>query len=101
MRSARNYILEDQFIQFLTSLNDQFSVVKTQVLNMESLQSISKVYSLVAHKENNNIHAYVPVVDESNFFTNAYEAKKCYGRDMELTIELGSFKCICLIEIQY
>ena len=43
MRSARNFRIEDQLIQFLTGLNDSFSVVKTQVLLMEPLPSINKV----------------------------------------------------------
>jgi len=47
MRSARNFCLEDQVIQFLTGLNDTFGVVKTQVLLMDPLPSINKVYSFV------------------------------------------------------
>jgi hypothetical protein len=47
MRAARNYRVEDQIIQFLTSLNENFSVVKTQVLLMDLLPTINKVYSLV------------------------------------------------------
>lgn len=37
MREARCYRLEDQVIQFLTGLNDQFNVVKTQVLMPDPL----------------------------------------------------------------
>jgi hypothetical protein len=39
-------------IQFLTGLNDQFSVVKTQMLLMDPLPSINKVYSLVMQESN-------------------------------------------------
>jgi len=41
MCEARNYRLEDQVIQFLTGLNDQFAIVKTQVLMVDPLPSIN------------------------------------------------------------
>jgi len=44
MHAARNSRMENQVIQFLTGLNENFSVVKTQVLLMEPLPSINKVY---------------------------------------------------------
>jgi len=51
MRSTREFRLEDQVIQFLTSLNDNFGVVKTQVLLLDPLPSINIVYSLVVQEE--------------------------------------------------
>lgn len=45
-RSARNFRLEDQVKLFLTGLNQQFSGVTTQVLLMDPLPSINKVYYL-------------------------------------------------------
>ncbi|RHN51431.1 hypothetical protein MtrunA17_Chr6g0468481 [Medicago truncatula] len=54
MRSARNFCLEDEVIQFLTRLNDTFEVVKNPVLLMDPLPSINKVYSLVTQEESNN-----------------------------------------------
>jgi len=47
MCAARNFRMEDQVIQFFTGLNENFSVVKTQVLLMDPLPSINKVYSMV------------------------------------------------------
>lgn len=85
MRSARNYILEDQVIQFLIFLNDLFSVVKTQMLLMDSLSSINKFYYLVAQEDSNNVHALV--VDESTVITSAYDAKKSYGRSKGINNE--------------
>ena len=41
MRAARNFRIEDQVIQFLTGLNDSFSIVKTQVLLMDPLPFIN------------------------------------------------------------
>jgi len=60
MCEARNYHLEDQVIQFLTGLNDQFAIVKTQVLMVDPLPSINKVYSLVVQEESNNHYVIVP-----------------------------------------
>jgi len=63
MREARNFRLEDQVIQFLTGLNDQFNVVKTQVLMLDPLPSINKVYSLVIQEESNN-HSLSSSIDK-------------------------------------
>jgi len=54
MREARNFRIEDQIIQFLTGLNDKFAVIKTQVLIMDPLPSINKVYALVIQEESKN-----------------------------------------------
>ena len=54
MGSARNQRMEDQVVQFLTSLNDQFSIAKSQVLLIDPLASLNKVYSLVIQEESNN-----------------------------------------------
>lgn len=47
---------------------------------MQSLSSINKVYSLITQEKSNHNLAHVPIVDESSILTNAYEAKKNYGR---------------------
>lgn len=77
MRSARNFCLEDQVIQFLIGLNDNFGVVKTQVLLLDPLLSINKVYSLVVQEESNNhgVHASSSIED-SNILVNAFEDRK-------------------------
>jgi hypothetical protein len=82
MRAARNYRVEDQFIQFLTSLNENFSVVKTQVLLMDPLPTINKVYSLVVQEES-NFALSNPVTsnaDESNVLVNASDTRKHNNR---------------------
>ena len=77
MRSARNFRLEDQVIQFLTGLNDTFGVVKTQVLLMDPLPSIHKVYSLVVREESNNHGVNTSSsIEDSNILVNASEARK-------------------------
>jgi len=73
-REARNYRLEDLVIQFLTSLNDQFNVVKTKVLMLDPLPSINKVYSLVVQEESNN-HSLSSPFDEQLSVINAAESQ--------------------------
>jgi len=80
MRSARYFRLEDQVIQFLTCLNDQFYVVKTQVLLMDPLPSINKVYSLVVQEESNNIQlSSLVIIDDSNILVHAADAARGSG----------------------
>jgi len=79
MREARNYRLENQVIQFLTGLNDQFNVVKTQVLMLDPLPSINKVYSLVIQEESNN-HSLSSPIDEPLSIVSAGESRKPQGR---------------------
>lgn len=85
MRYAKNFCIEYQIIQFLTSLNEIFSVIKTQVLLMKPLPSINKIYSMVIQEENNNIDL-LPKLDnnlqteESNTLINAYNARKSQDR---------------------
>lgn len=78
MRSARNFRLEDQIIQFLTGLNDNFGVVKTQVVIQES---INKIYSLVIQEESNNsVVTASSSIEDSNILVNASDARKPFGR---------------------
>jgi len=52
-RVAKNHRDEDQIMQFLTGLNDQFSVVKTRILLLDPLPSLNKVYPMVVQEESN------------------------------------------------
>jgi len=74
-RLAKLYISEDQIIQFLTGLNESFFVVKTQILLMDPLPSINKVYSLVVQEEIQNTG-------------NASDARKFYPRTKVLLVIL-------------
>lgn len=80
-RVAKIYRTEDQIMQFLTSLNDNFGVVKTQVLLLDPLPPLKKVYSLVVQEESNNsLPISVSASDDSNIQLNASEVKKSQGR---------------------
>ena len=77
LRVTKTYRSEDQIIQFLTGLNEQFSVVKTQVLLMDPLPTLNKVFSLVLQEESNNTSlSSIPSLAEDNVLVNAYDAKK-------------------------
>jgi hypothetical protein len=77
---AHEYRVEDQIMQFLVGLNDQFSVVKTQILLMDPLPSLNKVYSLVIQEESNHAPILSLPADESSVLVNATDSKKPYGR---------------------
>ena len=47
------HINEDHIMHFLTRLNDQFSIVKTQILLLDPLPTLNKVYTLVKKEECN------------------------------------------------
>ncbi|XP_068491926.1 uncharacterized protein [Phaseolus vulgaris] len=65
---------EDQAMQFLRGLNDQYSNVKSHVLLMEPVPPISKIFSLVAQQERQlsshaliaNIKNVQPMVNKNN-----------------------------------
>lgn len=85
MRSAREFRLEDQIIQFLTGLNEKISVIKTQVLLLDPLPSINKVYYMVVQEESNNIFVLSQpdsnsAIDEANRLVNAYDSRKFAGK---------------------
>ncbi|GAU29493.1 hypothetical protein TSUD_360380 [Trifolium subterraneum] len=57
----RSYQESDQVIRFLKGLNEQYFPVRSQIMLMDPLPSISKVYSLLVQQERQNV---VPM-DES------------------------------------
>ena len=81
LRAAREFRIEDQVIQFLTGLNDKFSVIKTQVLLMDPLPSINKIYSMVIQEESHNVsllskpESFAPM-EEVNSLVNAYDSRR-------------------------
>ncbi|GAU41434.1 hypothetical protein TSUD_98300 [Trifolium subterraneum] len=68
MHAARNNHLLLHIIHFLTGLNDNFSVVKSQSLLMDPLPTMNKVFSMVIqHERQGNF----PLIDESKISINA------------------------------
>lgn len=80
-RVAKTHRTEDQIIQFLTGLNDQFSVVKTQILLLDPLPSLNKVYSMVIQEESNTSSIpFVSVSDDFDIQLNASDARNFQPR---------------------
>jgi hypothetical protein len=80
-RTAKLHRNEDQIMQFLTGLNDQFSVVRTQVLLLDPLPSLNKVYSLVVQEESNHASlTSLSVTEDSSVQINASDSRKPQGR---------------------
>jgi hypothetical protein len=75
MRTARanHHILH--VIRFLTGLNDNFSVVKSQILLMDPLPPMNKVFSLVLQHERQGNHH---ITDESKALLNAARSKASF-----------------------
>ncbi|XP_058762417.1 uncharacterized protein LOC131635789 [Vicia villosa] len=87
MRSAREFRLEDQIIQFLTGLNDTFYVIKTQVLLIDPLPSINRVYSMVIQEESNNV-SLVPKPNFAKKQTSANASSAATG-DTQSLVHVG------------
>ncbi|XP_021659032.2 uncharacterized protein LOC110648962 [Hevea brasiliensis] len=51
LTTVKTYRHNDYVIRFLKGLNDQFTTVKSQIMLLESLPSINKVFSLVIQQE--------------------------------------------------
>src|SRR3954471_24216347 len=51
MRNSRSFRAEDRIIQFLIGLNEEFHGVVSQVLLMDPLPQINKVFSMVLQQE--------------------------------------------------
>ena len=76
MRSARSNHQLMQVIRFLTGLNDQFVVVKSQILLMDPLPNMNKIFSMVIQHER---QLQLPISnDESQTLINVVDSKK-YG----------------------
>lgn len=81
IRLAKLYRTKDQIIQFLTGLNESFSVVKTQILLMDPLPSINKVYSSVVQEEiHYDVVSTLVTIDESSISINVSDSRKVYPR---------------------
>jgi len=94
MRVNKEYRVEDQIIQFLTDLNDQFSVVKTQVLLLDLLPSLNKVFSLVIQEEINIVCALsLPSLEEGSVLVNVSDARRPQGRGRGFSNKLSARFC--------
>jgi hypothetical protein len=77
MRAARKNHLNLYAIRFLTGLNANFSMVKSQILLLDPLPPMTKIFSMVLQHERQGNFG---VVDESKVLVNAVDSKKPYHR---------------------
>src|SRR4051812_15760044 len=82
MRDNRAYRAEDRIIQFLIGLNEEYHGVVSQVLLMDPLPQINKVFSMVMQQER-KICGGVSIgnssVDDNSGMVNAAESNKQIG----------------------
>jgi hypothetical protein len=55
LEKMRNYRDSDQVIRFIKDLNDQYAAVRSQIMLMEPLPNIGKVYSLLVQQERQSL----------------------------------------------
>jgi len=73
-------------MQFLTGLNEKFSVVKTQILLLDPLPSLNKVYSLVIQEESNSASLLpISVGEDTSVQLNASDARRFSPRGKNVT----------------
>lgn len=78
MRNARSQHEENFIMWFLKGLNENFNMVKSQILLMKELPTIDEVFSMVLEHERQN--GLLPSAEESQSLVNAVDGKKGYGR---------------------
>ncbi|XP_050890949.1 uncharacterized protein LOC127096421 [Lathyrus oleraceus] len=79
MRNARSHHRLLQIIRFLTGLNDQFVVVKSQILLMDPFPTMNKIFSMVIQHER-QIQLPIPN-DESQTLINVADSKRFGARN--------------------
>lgn len=83
MRNARRFKKEDQIIQFLMRLNDQYQSVKSQILLFEPLPPINKVLPIVLQEEKQQGYGASGRADvkenETDVLAKSYESNGANG----------------------
>lgn len=74
MHSARSNHQLLHIIRFLTGLNDQFPVVKSQILLLDPLRLINKIFSMVIQHER-PLQLHIPHDESQSLINDAYSKK--------------------------
>jgi hypothetical protein len=82
MRTARTNHTLLYIIRFLTGLNDSFAVVKSQILLLDPLPPMNKVFSMVLQHERQFVSS---ISEESKILLNAAKSKKCLSSTFHFT----------------
>ena len=100
-KRIENLHFQDLVMQFLMGLNDSYSQIKGQILLMEPLPSINKVYSLLIQEErqrnvgNSNAHveSTALAVKGSNSNPVFFGGKNSKGKDRPICSHCGRLGC--------
>jgi hypothetical protein len=88
MRVARDNHRLLHVMRFLTGLNDNFNTVKSQILLLDPLPSITKIFSMVLQFERQNVS---PILDDSKALVNASDSRSHgYGNGKSNSYASGS-----------
>src|SRR3954471_1545677 len=83
MRNSRSFRAEDRIIQFLIGLNEEFHGVVSQVLLMDPLPQINRVFSMVMQQERKICGAGVTltgITEDGTGMVNVVDSSKQAGR---------------------
>ena len=84
MRNAKGFRAEDRIIQFLIGLNEEYEGVASQVLLMDPMPPINRVFSLVMQQERKLKYGVINVpntpLEETTGLVNVVNAQKQFGR---------------------
>lgn len=86
MRSARSNHNMLYVIRFFIGLNEEFNVVKSQILLLDSLPTLNKIFSMVIQHERYITPIPVHVDDESNVLINVVGQRKPSFKKFRLKI---------------
>ena len=84
MRNTKSFRAEDRIIQFLIGLNEEYQGVVSQVLLMDPMPPINRVFSLVMQQERKLQYGVVHVqntpLEDNTGLVNAVNGQKQFGR---------------------
>lgn len=79
-------------IRFLTGLNEEFSVVESQILLLDPLPSLNKIFSMVIQHERQIIY-HVSVNDDYKVLVNSTENRRSSFRNNKTSSKFGQRVC--------
>jgi hypothetical protein len=84
MRNAKGFRAEDRIIQFLIGLNEEYQGVASQVLLMDPMPPINRVFSMVMQQERKLQYGVVHVqntsLEDNTGLVNAANGQKPFGK---------------------
>jgi hypothetical protein len=88
LRNARRFKREDLVLLFLTGLNDNYAVVRSQILLMEPFPEINAAFSMIIQHE--SVNGLDSVADDSSVTLNLADGKKFHNQGKGKSYNLGN-----------